>query len=260
MKKRVLSILLVAAMTASLAACGGSDSSNNSASGSGEITLTIPTFCVGENVGAVYFEPAVERFNEANKGKYHIELEEVVEASYTDKISQLAQSDSLPTLIQTPDIEWIKKEELEVALGFYVYINEMSNDFLDEHPEIKELCVDSSLEYCTLENGDIISVPAVTLSNTGLYYNSALYSPEKTVSSMTMDEFISSLGDNKFALQTVDNAWTSALLLTALIANEDGGKEWLQSNEGTKCYDYTEPAFVNAVTKLNRDLENKCIR
>lgn len=55
MKKRVLSILLVAAMTASLAACGGSDSSNNSASGSGEITLTIPTFCVGENVGAVYF-------------------------------------------------------------------------------------------------------------------------------------------------------------------------------------------------------------
>lgn len=37
MKKRVLSILLVAAMTASLTACGGSDSSNNSASGSGEI-------------------------------------------------------------------------------------------------------------------------------------------------------------------------------------------------------------------------------
>ena len=74
MKKRVLSILLVAAMTASLTACGGSDSSNNSASGSGEITLTIPTHFVGENVGAVYFEPAVERFNEANKGKYHIEL------------------------------------------------------------------------------------------------------------------------------------------------------------------------------------------
>ena len=179
MKKRVLSILLVAAMTASLAACGGSDSSNNSASGSGEITLTIPTFCVGENVGAVYFEPAVERFNEANKGKYHIELEEVVEASYTDKISQLAQSDSLPTLIQTPDIEWIKTAMIPGKLYYPM------NDFLDEHPEIKELCVDSSLEYCTLENGDIISVPAVTLSNTGLYYNSALYSPEKTVSSMT---------------------------------------------------------------------------
>ena len=87
MKKRFVSILLVAAMTASLAACGGSNGGDNSASATekggktesasdgGEITLTIPTFFVGENVGAVYFEPAVERFNEANKGKYHIELE-----------------------------------------------------------------------------------------------------------------------------------------------------------------------------------------
>lgn len=131
MKKRVLSILLVAAMTASLTACGGSDSSNNSASGSGEITLTIPTFFVGENVGAVYFEPAVERFNEANKGKYHIELEEVVEASYTDKISQLAQSDSLPALIQTPAKEWIQTAMIPGKLYYPM------NDFLDEHPEIK---------------------------------------------------------------------------------------------------------------------------
>ena len=30
------------------------------------------------------------------------------------------------------------KEELEVALGFYVYINEMSNDFLDEHEYSRE--------------------------------------------------------------------------------------------------------------------------
>lgn len=256
MKKRFVSILLVAAMVTSLAACGGSNSGNNSASATetggktentsdgDEITLTIPTYYVGENVGAVYFEPAVERFNEANKGKYHIELEEVVEASYTDKISQLAQSNSLPALIQTPQTEWVKTAMIPGKLYYPM------NDFLDEHPEIKELCVDSSLEYCTQENGDIVSVPAITLSNVGLFYNSALYSPEKSVSSMTVDEFIDSLGDNKFAFQTVDNAWTSALLLTALIANEDGGAEWLRSNEGTKCYDYTEPAFVNAVTKL----------
>lgn len=124
------------------------------------------------------------------------------------------------------------------------------NDFLDEHPEIKELCVDASLEYCTQENGDIISVPAITLSNTGLYYNSALYSPEKTVSSMTMDEFISSLGDNKFAFQTVDNAWTSAMLLTALIANEDGGKEWLRRMKETNATITQSRHSLNAVTKL----------
>ena len=145
MKKRFVSILLVAAMTASLAACGGSNGGDNSASATekggktesasdgGEITLTIPTYFVGENVGAIYFEPAVERFNEANKGKYHIELEEVVEASYTDKISQLAQSDALPALIQTPNIEWIKTAMIPGKLYYPM------NDFLDEHPEIKEM-------------------------------------------------------------------------------------------------------------------------
>lgn len=66
MKKRFVSILLVAAMTASLAACGGSNGGDNSASATekggktesasdgGEITLTIPTYFVGENVGAIY--------------------------------------------------------------------------------------------------------------------------------------------------------------------------------------------------------------
>ena len=261
MKKRFVSILLVAAMVTSLAACGSTDGSkdNNGNSGSSaastetgksgssdgsEITLTIPTYYVGENVGAVYFEPAVERFNEANAGKYHIELEEVVEASYTDKISQLAQSNSLPALIQTPSVEWVKTAMIPGKLYYPM------NDFLDAHPEIKELCVDASLEFCTQENGDIVSLPAITLSNVGLFYNSALYSPDKSISSMSVDEFVDSLGDNKIAFQTVDNAWTSALLLTALIANEEGGADLLRSYEGSKCLDYNQPQFVDAVTKL----------
>ena len=129
----------------------------------------------GEYSAELQYKPAVERFNEANKGKYHIELEEVVEASYTDKISQLAQSDSLPALIQTPNIEWIKTAMIPGKLYYPM------NDFLDEHPEIKELCVDSSLEYCTQENGDIISVPAITLSNVGSKYIAPTFSPTKQV-------------------------------------------------------------------------------
>lgn len=39
---------------------------------------------------------------------------------------------------------------------------------------------------------------------------------------MSMDEFMESLGDNKIAFQTAENGWTSALLLAALIGNEEG--------------------------------------
>ncbi len=236
MRKKLLSVLLASIMALSLCVVP--------ASADGPITITIPTYYVGENVGAVYFEPAVERFNEQNEGKYEVKLEEVVESSYADKISQLAQTGDIPILISG-----ITKEMMETVLiprNLYYPMN----DFLDEHPEIADLCLDASVEYCTLDNGDIVSVPIVTVSNMGIYYNSDLYSPDGNVCDMTMDEFLDSLGDNKIAFQTVDNAWTTMLFYSALVANEDGGAEILQSYDGEVCYDFTDVAFVNAAQEL----------
>ncbi len=236
MKKKLLSVVLASAMALSVCAVP--------ASADGEITITIPTYYVGENVGAVYFEPAVERFNEQNEGVYHIELEEVVESSYGDKISQLAQTGDIPILITG-----ISKEMMDTILipnNLYYPMN----DFLDEHPEIADLCLEKSVEYCTQENGDIVSVPIVTVSNIGLYYNSALYSPDGNVADMSVDEFLDSLGDNKLAFQTVDNAWTTMLFYSALIANEEGGAELLQSYDGETCLDFSQDPFINAAEKL----------
>ena len=64
------------------AGCGASGSGGegtSDSSDSGEVTITIPSYKTGENVGAVFFEPQVERFNEAYEGQYHIELENVTE-------------------------------------------------------------------------------------------------------------------------------------------------------------------------------------
>ena len=98
--------------------------------------------------------------------------------------------------------------------------------------------VDSSVEYSTQEDGSIVGVPIVTVSTVGLYYNGANYTPDKNVAEMSVDEFVTSLNGQNMAWQTVDNAWTSMLFLTALVANEEGGAEWLQEYDGTKCYDY----------------------
>ncbi len=236
MRKKLLSVLLASVMALSLCVIP--------ASADDTISITIPTYYVGENVGAVYFEPAVERFNEQNEGKYEVKLEEVVESGYADKISQLAQTGDIPILISG-----ITKEMMETVLiprNLYYPMN----DFLDEHPEIADLCLDSSVEYCTLDNGDIVSVPIVTVSNMGLYYNSDMYSPDGNICDMTMDDFLDSLGDNKIAFQTVDNAWTTMLFYSALVANEDGGAELLQSYDGEVCYDFTDDAFVKAAEKL----------
>lgn len=254
-ERRILACLTLVALVASLASCSNSNSSSSSgssASGSTEtgstasgeeVILTLPTYYCGENVGAVYFEPAVERFNEKYDGQYEVQLEEVVEASYNDKMSTLAQSGKLPVLISGGSTEWINT----VLIPQKLYYD--TKDWLNESGII-DLCLDSSVEYSTQEDGSVVGVPIVTVSTTGLYYNGANYTPDKNICDMSMDEFIASLDGQNMAWQTVDNAWTSMLFLTALVANEEGGAEWLQEYDGTKCYDYNTEWMVSAVTKL----------
>lgn len=114
MKKKQLfaGALAAAMMTASLAGCGGAassaatsttggDTAGSTASAdtnSGVVEVTIPSFKTGENVGAVFFEPQVERFNEKYAGKYKINLESVPQDSiFNDRIKQLAQRNKAET-------------------------------------------------------------------------------------------------------------------------------------------------------------------
>ena len=46
------------------------------------IDITIPHYKTGENVGAKFFLPQVERFNELYSGKYHITVEELTQDMY----------------------------------------------------------------------------------------------------------------------------------------------------------------------------------
>lgn len=241
--------MTLVALVASLTSCGNSSTSSDTGStaentaSDGEVVLNLPTFFCGENVGAVYFEPAVESFNEKFDGQYEVKLEEVVEASYNDKMSTLAQSGKLPVLVTPNGAEWINT--VLVPRNLYYDTKEWLNE-----SGIIDLCLDSSVEYSTQEDGSIVGVPIVTVSTTGLYYNGANYTPDKNICDMSMDEFIASLDGQNMAWQTVDNAWTSMLFLTALVANEEGGAEWLQEYDGTKCYDYNTEWMVSAVTKL----------
>ena len=102
MKLKKIMALGMAMVTAfSLIACGGSNSGKPKNAESGQkasdgaatqevIELKLPTFLAGENVGAVFFLPQIERFNKKYEGKYKITVEEVVQDSYAEKIKHLA--------------------------------------------------------------------------------------------------------------------------------------------------------------------------
>lgn len=253
MKKKLIAGILSCAMMLSLAGCGGSPAATGSSPG-GEggdvIEITIPSYKTGENVGAVFFEPQVERFNQLYEGQYKINLESVPQDGFNDRLKQLAQQNMLPVLVQGGDVDWMADIAFPNGMAYDL------SDWINETPAIKNLLLDDGLDYCTNEDGSIYSLPLATVRPTGFFYNSAMWAPEGDLSAMTMDEFLTALGDQKIAFSTAENGWVAALFLTALIAAEDGGVEWLQSGVEAKITDFNEPAFISAVDKLQQLLQN----
>lgn len=246
--KKATALVLSAVMTLGLAA------GTTTVYADDVIEVKFPTYLAGENVGATFFLPEVERFNEKYEGKYKITIEEVPQANYADKIKQLALQNQLPTLVMAPgsggiDTQWFKQ---------VVLANDMAYDlssFAEENPDVAGNWIPESVEYCTVD-GKLVCKPSSVLKPIGLYYNSSMYSADKDIKDMTVDEFVESLGENKMALMTGENGWTTLLMLSALIANEEGGVDLLNNNVDDKLWDYSDPILVNAVTKMKEILQN----
>ena len=255
--KKILASVLAGLMLLATAGCnnngGGSTASGSTASGGsseGVIEVSIPSYKTGENVGAVFFEPQVERFNEKYEGQYKINLETVPQDGFGDRLKQLAQQNKLPVLVQGGDLDWMLNVVIPNGLAW-----DMTN-WLEESG-LLERAVQDSVDY-NKDKGDgkIYTIPKMTVRPTGFYYNTAMWNPEEDLSSLTMDELVTLLGDQKIAFSTAENGWVSALFLTAFIANQEGGVELLQAGADEKITDFSDPIFVNAVASLQQLLQN----
>ena len=239
------------AVTAGLAGCGGGgDQGGDAQQAGGVVEITIPSYKTGENVGAVFFEPQVERFNEKYADKYHITLESVPQDGFNDRLKQLAQQKQLPVLVQGGDIDWQTDIAFPQGLAYDI------SGWLNDHPEVKDLVLDDALAYCTNDDGTIYSMPLPTVRPTGYYWNTALWDPQEDLSTLSMDDLLAAIGDQKIAFSTAENGWVCGLFLTALIAAEDGGADWLRGGVEEKIVDFNQPAFISAVTTLQSLLQN----
>lgn len=250
--KKILASVLAGLMLLATAGCNNNGGGSTASGGSSEgvIEVSIPSYKTGENVGAVFFEPQVERFNEKYEGQYKINLETVPQDGFGDRLKQLAQQNKLPVLVQGGDLDWILNVVIPNGLAWDM------TDWLEESG-LLERAVQDSVDY-NKDKGDgkIYTIPKMTVRPTGFYYNTAMWNPEEDLSSLTMDELVTLLGDQKIAFSTAENGWVSALFLTAFIANQEGGVELLQAGADEKITDFSDPIFVNAVASLQQLLQN----
>ncbi len=247
MKKRILAMLMATTLTVGLAACESapatSEGETTGESGTELVEVTIPTYKAGENVGAVLYLPQIERFNEMYEGQYKINIEETPQDIFADKLKQLGQQGELPVFFEGADPLWAS--DIAIPNGLVADISEWFNE-----SDVKALADADSVEFNTTEDGAIYSVPVVVVKPIGVYYNETMFPEGADMQAGSFDDFMASLGDNKVAMMTGENAWTTMLLASALIAAEEGGAELLQNNVEDKLYDFNDPAFVNAFAKL----------
>ncbi len=215
-----------------------------------EIVITVPHYKTGENVGAKFFVPQVERFNALYEGKYQINLEELTQELYNDKMKQLGQQNALPALIEGGETEWIRN--VVIPNGLFTDLTA----FVNSNEAVKNILIEGSVTYNTTEDGKLFSVMVPVVRPIGLFYNSDMITVDKKLSEMTgWDEFTTYLGDTKVAFMTGENAWTTQLTLSGLIAKEEGGAELLQNSTVDKIYDFTQAPIVKAVEKLQALLQ-----
>ncbi|MDR2482986.1 MAG: ABC transporter substrate-binding protein [Treponema sp.] len=247
--RKMLLIALAITFCAGAAFAGGGQSAAKAADG--VIEVTIPHYKSGQNVGGAFFLPQVERFNQKYAGKYRLIIEELVQDMYAPKMQQLGQQGKLPALVEGGSYEWLTE---------FIIPNNMFADLkslADGTSDIKNLMVPESLAYNTVNGGKLFSVNFPVVRPIGLYYNPKLYQPPRSFAQMSWDEVSASLGDNKIAFMTGENAWTAVLVLSSLIAKEPGGPQWLASgaNANPRLTDYNNPIMISAVTKLQQLLQ-----
>lgn len=239
--KKIIALLLLLALA--LPAFGAANAE--------VVELKIPHYKTGENVGAVFFLPQVERFNKLYEGKYKITIEELTQDMYAEKMKQLGLQGKLPAFIEGGEMEWILRS---------VIPNNQFMDwapYLEAHPEFKDILLDDSLAFNTLEDGQVFSILLPVTRPMGMYYNGDMVQFSKAPGEMAnWDELVAELGDNKIAFMTGENAWTTTLVYSALIAAQEGGAELLRGSITDKIVDFNQPIILKATEQLQKLLQN----
>ena len=240
--KKLLALLLTLALLLSLA---------GTALGADVVELKIPHYKSGENVGAIFFLPQVERFNQLYEGKYKIIIEELTQDMYAEKMKQLGQQGNLPAFIEGGEMEWIERS---------VIPNNQFFDwapYLEANPEFKAILLEDSLAFNTLEDGRVFSILMPVTRPMGMYYNEDMVTFSKAPGEFAnWDELVAELGDNKMAFMTGENAWTTMLTYSSLIAAQEGGAELIRNSIRDKIYDFNQPIILKATEELQKLLQN----
>ncbi len=241
MKKILVIMVAMMLCVLPLFAGGSSEKKNDNV-----VEINFPTFLVGVNSSADWFEERAETFNTINEGKYKLIVEEIPgDQNYIDKMKVLYSSNSLPDVMYT---------------GGYNLLDMMSDKFVDLTPYIEN---DSEWKAAISKEGLAVNTRAgklfgipFTKQEIGYFYNKDLFAKAGiTKPADTWEEFftqcdkLKKAGITPVSMDTADSGWVTSLMLGAMIANNDNGAKFMNTSLPTS---YNTPEFISAAEKIQK--------
>ena len=259
MKKRmarIAALMMAAAMTVSLAACGGKEASSggddagsDSKSADGDKVITY--WNIGtEGADKEALEYAVNEFNANTKSGYPVENVPTQNDNYKEKLVVAMSSGECPDMYTS----WSGGPMNEYIESGYA----QPLDDLYEEYGLKDKYMDAALAQATY-NGKLYAVPTYNVSLAGVFYNKEMFEKYKLEVPKTVSELekvcdtFKENGITPFALANGPK-WTGSMYFQCLAARK-GGLEPFQSavaGEGTfedECFKYAGEKIQEWVEK-----------
>ncbi|HEX2926759.1 MAG TPA: extracellular solute-binding protein [Ruminiclostridium sp.] len=257
--RRSVSLILAGLMIASLSACGSKAASDATASNAAAsattsakassaqepVTIKYPTFRVGTHPSAAFEKEQIAKFNEKFGDKIKVQVEEVPsDTAYNDKMKILAASGDLPDVIMGKNgiNEILIKGNLATPF----------NDYLDKDAQWKSEIGADALAANT-RDGKVWSI-SDQKQVVGYFYNKEMFDKAGIKPAKTWEEFTSNCDKLKaagfapLALMTGENAWTTNLLLSAMVGTSgDAGNKFMNTLHPTN---FETPEMISGLKNI----------
>lgn len=227
-----MAAVMVIVMLAALTGCvGKEDTQTRKKNKVVEIPMILT---VDSSTGNKNEEEVVERFNRAYKGKYHIDVDWVMETEeeYRKNLKRMNVTDELPAIIT----------DLRMLPSFYQMMIKKGRiedltPYINEDQEWKDMIEPSVMESVREEDGKIYLGPVSTaaFACSGVFWNQELFEKVGIAEfPKTWDEFwtccdkLQAAGITPLALHTEGTAWAPMLLATAEVADREEGAAFMK--------------------------------
>lgn len=256
MRKRILSILLAAAMLMSLAGCSSKEEKKDAGKDSGEkVTITFMSRDSGDTPIAKVYEKQIAEFMKENS---NIEVQNdsiYEEAAYNNKLKVALSTGETPSIFYYPAIagltEWAKSGVLMDL-----------TDALEEDPEWKNSFLDGALDTYKLDAYGASGTYALPneLNVDAIFYNKELFEKAGiTELPETMDDLYEAIDKLKAAGITPigvggKNTWVMGHIFNNILAKRIGQEGIVAL--GTGEMKWTDPEVVECL-QLTKDLKDK---